>query len=879
MNNLNSNSFENDIFEGGGKARNLAVLQRHGLSVPIWHCISGDLYSNFIKPHQHVINEMLNVAADTSTGMNEASQGIRNYLLNVGVVGEIQSGLVKLNIEDDTARYAVRSSCNVEDATQLSYAGIFETFLHVSSNQIESKVRDCWLSVFSPSALSYMRKNGVPPLNLKMTVIIQKMVDSQKSGILFQSNPVGRLEELLIVAGHGLGEGVVSDQVASDTYFYNKYTKTHRSEVVAKDFRIGFDAAVGYGTRLYELAPELHNAPVLNSAEIVSLIELSNSLEKIYTHPQDVEWAIDNNKKLWILQSRPITTIPEVGDVNLYDNSNITESYPGISSPLTCSLVKVIYSKLFYNAYYAAGCSRKMLKPYEEAFDSMVENIQGRIYYNMTNWHKQLSLLPFSSRVFIPALEDAIGSRRTHIVEASRFTRLQPKLRLLMTAITRFFGIHQSHTRYTRDFNQLASSTRISIEKASSALELKSVFSDFFGRIFSIDQFGRLSDAYLMLFLYVARVFFIRQGLSETQTQNLINDLLVGEEELASVQPVRSIQRIASDVNECESLASILSNADSWDKLLQALQAFDDFRQRLVRHLELFGDRTIAELKFETRTFRQEPLALVRMILAHASERKGSSTNRNRELQRRESAERRLSTLFQGKPIRRNIGRFVIDQLRMFIRRREDVRFNRARYYGLIREIINRIALDWQSRGLLTKVDDIYFLTESEIFSLNDPTNSNSLKSLIEARRVEWEKFSNQQPEERFWLKGSTANNFIPQVQQGKLEAEDNTVMQGVGCCSGIVESETCVLLSPDQTTDIAGKILVARNTDPGWVFLIMRASGLIVERGSLLSHTAIIGRELGIPTIVGVQNATQRLRHLGRVRMDGNVGTIQSLI
>ncbi|MFL0804332.1 MAG: hypothetical protein K6L81_11480 [Agarilytica sp.] len=857
----------------GGKANNLHTLSAAGLPVPTWCCVKEALFHQVI---QNICNAHTDDNIDLAQLSDQQLAMLSDRLIEAEVIEIISQAITPYLQRHHIHHYAVRSSASMEDSGALSFAGLFDTYLFVPASEVAVKIAHCWQSVFSLNVQAYMKQHELDLNDLGMSVVLQEMIDSEKSGVLFQANPAGPLEEQVIVAGYGLGEGIVSDQVETDSYYCNRETGELRKQLTSKHTYFRRSTGLTGGLVKDKLDSTQQTKSVLSEPQISELLALSKKLSKIYPDYQDIEWAFDAEGALYLLQSRPITTLAK-GTLSLYDNSNITESYPGMVLPLTESVIKKIYHKLFYHAFSENGGIPALLDRHQTDFSSMLECIEGRMYYNLSSWYRVMGLLPFSSRIFIPALEDAIGCQRSQVSNNDSWLRRLQKVRFAAALLHRHIFMGRLVRRHDKDFKALYDQTQEDLERSASIKELIHIYRSFFAKIFKIDQLGRVSDTYLTVYLSVLTNYLIRLGLDRDKAATLINGLLTGVADIESVKPVKSIKLMARLASEDKRIEKIIRTADNWQALLLKLAPYPNFKQCLLRHIHLYGDRTIGELKLETVTFRQQPLMLIKVIENYINHVADFSQQALREQELKRQAEDSLDALLKGNKIARRLAPFLLNKLTYYIKNREKFRLNRSRYYGVFRDIFHRIAKTWTQNKLLQRPDDIFYLTDTEVFTYaeRNPVDIDALQLIIEQRKRQWKHYKNKKPTSRMWLKGLASENFIPQQDQTDEETQPSDGLSGVGCCPGIIEAEAIVLSEPDPTVDIYGKILVAENTDPGWVFLIMGAKALVVEKGSLLSHTAIIGRELGIPTVVGVKNATHKITTGMHIVVDGGSGTV----
>ncbi|HEX3048971.1 MAG TPA: PEP/pyruvate-binding domain-containing protein [Bacillota bacterium] len=858
----------------GGKGKNLAFLTRNGVPVPLWLCVLANAFTEYLKPSVKELERLL--AELEYDKVEEISTKILAFLSGMEldqVLGrELQDKLAEIG---PGKFFAVRSSGGQEDTLAHSFAGLFETYLFIPGPEVPKYLVECWHSLFTPRALSYLLKNDMSPLDFKMAVVIQEMVSSQKSGILFQANPVGKLEEIVVVAGYGLGEGIVTDQIEVDTYYYNRITKNITKAGAEKKSYFAFDETSGSGVIKKELPSELRNTPVLTDDELQKVLDASSSIEKIYEHYQDIEWAFGADGRLYILQSRPITTIP-LGPLHLYDNSNIIESYPGISTPLTFTLVRKGYENNFKNSFRKLGFSAQLIGKHETCFAEMIESIQGRIYYKLFNWYSILSLYPNRAQYFKSYFEEMIGANKHNEKKSEKVNLAKLFLGVKVYSRLLFFFLRWARyfEKYKTDFGAAYQTVKNRLRGELDNSALKEIWISYFDKNFQIVNIALINDLILMLIMGLTKKFIGEIRTSDPiNPDELLNGLLVGEKDLESVKPVRSLMQMAEIARHSiplkETMEAALVSAD-----ISILQQFPDFYRQFSEHLEQYGDRGIAELKLESRSFRQEPGNLIQVIINYSDSGLTSGDMARREENLRTVAESQLNELLKGRFIRGKIIRYLVYKLRYFIRNRENARMDRSRFVGLFREMFLRIGANWAREKILTDSRDVFYLTYDELCAFIDHPNSDLIRETIGRRREEYDAYKQANPPDRFWLKGDVTQNYIPQKSQPVSGAA--SVLQGMGCCPGVVMEEAVVLHSPKETNNVKNKILVAENTDPGWVYLIIGARGLIVEKGSQLSHTAIIGRELGIPTIVGVNNATTQIPNGARIKMDGGQGRIE---
>ncbi len=245
----------------------------------------------------------------------------------------------------------------------------------------------------------------------------------------------------------------------------------------------------------------------------------------------------------------------------------------------------------------------------------------------------------------------------------------------------------------------------------------------------------------------------------------------------------------------------------------------------------------------------------------------------------RRQAEQRVAAVLRHHPIRRLLFTWVLKQTRARVRDRENLRFERTRVFGRVRRIFSELGRRFYALGLLEEPRDIFYLEVEEVLGFVTGTaTTTDLKGLVAIRKAEYARFKTlDAPADRFETRGivNHGNTFrcITHSEHGAGE-----VHQGIGCCPGVVRGPVRVITDPKDVELRAGEILVAQRTDPGWIMLFPAAAGILVERGSLLSHSAIVAREMGIPTIVALSDATRWLQDGDWVELDGSSGLVSKI-
>jgi pyruvate,water dikinase len=303
-----------------------------------------------------------------------------------------------------------------------------------------------------------------------------------------------------------------------------------------------------------------------------------------------------------------------------------------------------------------------------------------------------------------------------------------------------------------------------------------------------------------------------------------------------------------------------------------------DIHDKIKNYLSKYGERCLGELKLETISYNQAPEKFIKILQSYIKNPKSFEALDNSQSNHlRQQAQEVLKSSLKGKFVKRRFFNYILNKTRDLVSNRENLRFERTRGFGIVREIFSAMGKRFEKDGLISHHRDIFYLTKEEIFDYIKGTSvSLEVQKSIDLRKKEYKTYQNDDYAPERVITYGNANKDL-KFEEPPLEAEEGDIT-GIACCPGIITSEVCVVHSPDQIDDLQGKIMVTSSTDPGWVSLFPSASGILVERGSLLSHSAIVARELGIPCIVSISGLLKRLKNGDKVVMDGSTGIVKLL-
>jgi pyruvate,water dikinase len=844
----------------GGKGYGLAQLQEEGLPVPNWFAVSPQGFEDSLNDHQR--------SALRSGNPHEIRSALENVLIDPNVLAEIGPALRELSCNGE--RFAVRSSAIDEDSLDCSFAGQLESYLSVPASAVPEKIAAVWRSGFSERVLAYRTEKGIPSIARKApAVLVQRMVEASSSGVAFSADPVsGRRGIVVISAIAGLGTELVSGESNSDDYHVDRTGIVSRNQDTARD-----------------LAE--NGARILSDEQANRIARIARQIARRLRHPQDIEWAIEGDD-VYVLQARPITTLDNLPDpdeaYNIWDNSNIIESYSGVTTPLTFSFARSAYEGVYREFCRILKVPERKISANDAVFGHMLGLIRGRVYYNLLNWYRVLTLLPgFTvNRHFMEQMMGVKEPLARDAVEKASATTFWERLRdswylarMLAAIVGNYFALDLKVQKFylrlnsaLADFSPCLSEMRID--------ELAAYYNSLVKQLLTRWDAPLLNDFIVMIFHGLLRRLCQRWLNSGDE---LANELVRCQGGMISVEPALRLRKMAVIASRNPELVQILRRGEP-SECAYALRQVPELIEEYNEYLAKFGERCLEELKLESPTLHDDPSLLLRCVgelaQGHAPMTESRSVGSSSTV-----AEDRVSEILRGHPLRSQIFAWVLRNTRERVRTRENLRFERTRVFGRVRSIFAEIGIRLHAINQLDFPRDIFYLQVDEVLGfLAGAGIATNLKALTAVRKREFGDFHAQPaPPDRF-------TTFGPVHQSTKFETSSISQVSdawgeerhGLGCCAGQVRGRVRLVTDPHSASLPVGSILVAERTDPGWIMLFPAAAGVIVERGSLLSHSAIVSREMGIPTVVSVANVTKWLRDGDLVEIDGAKGIVRRL-
>ncbi len=788
---------------------------------------------------------------------------------------------------------AVRSSAVGEDGERTSFAGQLDSILGVTTREgLREAVRVCWASYRSERALFYRSARGATLSG--MGVIVQQQVDAAVAGVLFTREPVGGAgedrDDLLIEYCAGLGEALVSGRVDPGRLRVSRGTLTV--------------------TTLEELSDE-HDREIASAAltpqNVRDLARLSIRPEQDLSGPQDIEWAIGRDGTLSLLQARPITTLApgtqraecedpaspkrdsaKPGASILWSNANVNENFPDPISPLLYSIASLGYYHYFRNLGLAFGISRRRLAAMDRPLRTIIGVHGARMYYNLTNIHAVLRMAPFGDRLtaafnqFVGASETAASpdgaaswtDRRRGAAQALEL------MRVFVSTTWQYVWLRRRLESFERTADDFASRTHpdaLADRRLPSLLEHLGEFLDI--------RFRRWKNASLTDAAAMVSYALLQRSLARAGAGAIHNRLLRALPGVPSSTPPLRLWALSRQIRADQALRDLFATAASSDVLntVRSDARFAGFRRSFELFLDEWGFRSSSELMLTVPGLQEQPEPVIELLKQYA-ESEGEPPEAaiaRQAAERMAETSRLLRGLAPRSPIRAAFLWRLLTWTQRSVAYRERARLKQALLYTRCRRIALAIGARLVETSVLERPEDVFFLSWQEIDELGSGRAMfpYRIAALVAARQREHAALSAMRPPDTIRAPEGTylplAAAPRPAVTDEATSDANGGTLAGLGACGGTVTARAAVLEAVTQAHRLVrGDILVTRQTDPGWGPIFLLVSGLVIERGGMLSHGAIIAREFGLPCVIGIKDATRRIAHGARITVDGDRGT-----
>jgi pyruvate,water dikinase len=869
----------------GGKAAQLGELIRAGFAVPDGFCVTTTAYARISdSPELDALLVELSMVPPADTARQAAlAARARAAILQVPIPKDIASTLIEAYqalIHNEPAPVAVRSSATAEDLPDASFAGQQETFLNVIGVEaMLDAARRCWASLWTDRAVSYRARHGIDSSAVRLAVVVQRMVDTQVAGVLFTANPLsGKRRQAVIDANPGLGEAVVSGATTPDHFVVNSAT----GEIVERqlgDKQLVIRASATGGTQRVEQGAQGTTA-CLSDAQVRLLAALGARVEAAFGAPQDIEWALDAAGQAWLLQARPITTLfplpreaPSTDAVlRAYLCFTVQQGTYQPFTPIGISAIRVLASAI---ATFLGFPPRDALHG-----PRFVTEAASRVFLDVTSALRS----SFGRAMFSQIMAQAEAHAATifqHLSSEPRLSLIETRRLPLILTIGRVFvrtrlpwylllsllqpAMARNKLRRLTDNLRVSANVAATTDPRTRVVAVERLFFDALPQLLSatapvmLGSMGSLALASKLLgdLASEGERQIVMRGLTNNPTTEM-NLALWALAQGAQSDP------LTADLLRHTAPAR-LSDAYRSGSLPAALQ------RGLTQFLASYGHRSVNELDMGVPRWAENPAYLFG-VLASYLQLGDAIQAPDRHFQR--AAEEAETMLVELTRRARHVSRLRGLLVGFFLRRaralgglREVPRFALALLLAQARTLLLPAGEALVQAGRLDRAADIFFLSLPELHTALD---GGDLRSMVRERRTQYEQEHARRHVPLVLLSDGTA----PTVEPAAAEAGDD-LLRGTPASPGRATGLARVMRDPHAAHIAHGEILVAPSTDPGWTPLFLSAGGLVMETGGVMSHGAIVAREYGIPAVVGVAAATERIRTGQSVTVDGTTGVV----
>lgn len=793
-------------FTIGGKAKGLYFLQSLSFRVPDF----------IVLPAEYI-------------PVNSEQDALR-FRLSDDAITQLRAKLISWEYE----KYGVvvRSSVADEDGEINAFAGIMKTFLNLRSiDDVINAIKNCIASAFSAQVIQYRNLHQLKN-QIRVGIIVQKQIDSEISGILFSTNPKYP-QELAIHSVYGQGEGIVSGDLEPDEYYFLKQNKSlYRKKIAHKDFKYELYST---GINKVSVVNDLQNIDCIQEAQLQELFEAGLIIEQQRKSPQDIEFCIANNQ-VYLLQSRAITQ--KIESLVVYDNSNIQESYSGVVSPLTYSFAQRAYATVYTQTMRALQLPQYVIDEHKETVENLLGMYNGRIYYNINNWYKGLKLLP-SFKQNKADMERMMGLKEPvdfiQNTEKSGIEKIKLMPQLLLNVIKlglAFLKLQNTIDAFILNFTKYHTAfyNRFNF---NTTIDLKYLWNEKLAldtNLLNNWSVPIVNDFYVMMQYGKVHRKLSKQGIDNIELY--LSKFKFGNEGIASYKQGIALEMLANIIKNEQVLVDKILNYD--ENIHDYIhQYYPEIYIQIENFVNDYGDRTISELKLETISMRVDRSIFYKYVKMYLQNDKSN---------------------FEVKDSSSSKPPSVVGKLLQGIKNREELRLKRTHLFGMYRTLYLSIADVLVSQGKLSNNRDIFYLYESEIEkAVNEPSTIN-ISAIVTERKIEWEGYINIEVPDRVLFP-------MPPDLVSQVHSIQKDQLVGEPCAGEVVTGEAIVVENANDNLDVRGKIIIAKRTDPGWIALFPSALGVIIERGSSLSHSVLLLREMNKPSVINVPQLLQQVK------------------
>ncbi|QBD83042.1 phosphoenolpyruvate synthase [Ktedonosporobacter rubrisoli] len=872
----------NELARVGGKGANLGELTRAGLPVPPGFCVTTEAYTQ--------IAEKANLTSLIAALPKEGGQAdiakitatIRKRLLDTSLPSDLAASVraAYLSLGNGIpCAVAVRSSATAEDLPFASFAGQQDTYLNILGEEaLLDAVRRCWASLWTERAVSYRLSNQIDQSSVSLSVVVQRMIDVAVAGVLFTANPLtGKRRQAVIDANPGLGEAVVSGAVNPDHFVVN----TSSGEIIERrlgDKRILIRALPDGGTQRIEREDQSKQA-CLTDEQVRALARLGAQVEEHYQAPQDTEWAIDAAGKLWLTQARPITTLYPLPPSALLPD-NVLHVYlsanalQGVYQPFTPMGIAL------YRHFAASGVRLAGFDPGpRESGPGFLIEANMRLFIDITTALRN----PLGRRLLSAIL--SIGETRS--AEILKTLMIDPRLPV---ATSRRWNFIRRALLATIRLHLPQNLLQALISPQAARQRVRELYPKLQQELTASSQASSVERLDLVENFAVQRLAYIIGSIAPVMASGSLCFALAGKllGNLADADERQTVLRglpfnpttemdlmlwnIAKKIAAEQDVVTFMleHSAKQLSAAYQQHTLPPIVQQSLSEFLQTYGHRGVAEIDLGLPRWSDDPTHILGVLLNYLRLKEPDQAPDVLFTHGAQQAEAMVHELTR-RATKRNwlrgwLVNFCLRRTRNLVGMRESHKFYVVKIIARMRDILHPVALELVNNGCLEQTDDLYFLSFQEARAA---LKGKDMRDLVRERRATYEQELHRRHVPHILLSDGSEPSTMVATKNG------DKILHGTPASAGRITAKARVIRDPVGAHLEPGEILIAPSTDPGWTPLFLTAGALIMEMGGSMSHGAVVAREYGIPAVVGVIGATERIQTGQIISVDGSTGSI----